>query len=502
MRWRRAGGYPRGVRRSWIPNAAPALWVAPGVAIAVVVAATLPPLIGVAVVGAGCAAAAFALLDGWQRIYAATLLLLVMASSSNETLAQAAYYPRFAAAGLLAAWTWIAARGQAQALAARPPVTQWLVRGLWLAAGLTTASVLWSVDRPETAAQAIALVSLVSIVHGLLTRRWHDPDAIARDLRVGFWMMTGTFVASLAAFALGVSGAASYFGRMQGVYNNPNLLAFLCTLTIAIGWGLFRHYRNPAYLAGVLVAFAAVLLSESRTSLIALVAGAAWLIARTEAVVVVRSALLIGIATLSYGVGAALGFLPRPEVNAGTLERFTSGQGGDLLNARGVSWSEALEVWSQAPVGGVGYGAAPTVFSTLIGSGNLDFSTPSVHNSYLQWFMEVGLLGLVPLAVLLAVALVTAVRAPISPLTSGLVWAVVAGLTIQIAESAMFGTGQPYPYLFWPAVAGAGLASATMSETTSPRRTLTATATTETAGTSGNTTIAAAAGSRTTAAAP
>ncbi|MEU1399475.1 hypothetical protein ABZ403_25855, partial [Micromonospora zamorensis] len=38
---------------------------------------------------------------------------------------------------------------------------------------------------------------------------------------------------------------------------------------------------------------------------------------------------------------------------------------------------------------------------------------------------------------------------------AGLVWLVVTGLLIQVTESAMFGTGQTYPYVFWTVVAAA-----------------------------------------------
>ena len=66
-----------------------------------------------------------------------------------------------------------------------------------------------------------------------------------------------------------------------------------------------------------------------------------------------------------------------------------------------------------------------------------------------------SLVGLIPLIMMmLACASAVLIRGA-TGLATGLVPAVVAGLLIQMTESAMFGTGQAYPFIFWPAVAAA-----------------------------------------------
>jgi O-antigen ligase len=77
-----------------------------------------------------------------------------------------------------------------------------------------------------------------------------------------------------------------------------------------------------------------------------------------------------------------------------------------------------------------------------------------VHNSYLQLLLELGLAAVAPLALLLLAVGRVALRAPVRRADSGLVWLVVTGLLIQVTESAIFGTGQTYPYVFWFVVAG------------------------------------------------
>lgn len=76
----------------------------------------------------------------------------------------------------------------------------------------------------------------------------------------------------------------------------------------------------------------------------------------------------------------------------------------------------------------------------------------SVHNSYLQVIYELGWLGVIPVAlVAMSLIRVSFMRSD-SGIAAGLIAMVLSGTVIQFTESAIFGVGQPYPYVFWFAV--------------------------------------------------
>lgn len=439
-----------------------ALWVvgvAAGVIAAAGIATQAPLLAGVVLVAAVVVVAVWRL-DGWQRIFGLLLALLIMAASHYDVLASLAFYTRYMAAALLVAWTWTHDRDKAVPLTATPQPAQLLIKGLWWVCVIAAISVTWSVDRSSTALQTVALTMLTALIHGLVVRRWRDSPRIPRDMAVAFWALTVSAAASLVGGALSLPGFYGYFGdRLHGVYDNPNTMAAVCMLATALAWALYGHSRRIIYLAAGAVPLLAMLASESRTAILALAVGITLVALRRGLAAIVKAVYVAALAALVYATGVSFGLLPSVNItDAGFVERFTTTTAGGALNSRDIGWNVALRELSNAPFTGVGYGASGSLYEALMQNALFTFPSSSVHNSYLQWALETGLAGAIPFIVIVGVCLVLTFRAPLGQHRDGLAALVAAALVLQFAESPIFGTGQPYPWMFWPAVAALALA--------------------------------------------
>jgi len=170
-----------------------------------------------------------------------------------------------------------------------------------------------------------------------------------------------------------------------------------------------------------------------------------WTILRSGAKALLKTCLLtflIGVLVLVTGINPL----------GSSLSRFGKLEGGDVLNARGDIWEAASRHILQQPIG-YGWKASSTFFESMQDLADVGLKT--VHNSYLQFILELGVIGLIPLAYLVWSLLALAWRGNAHGIGAGLVGVVTAGIIVQLTESAMFGTGQGYPYIVWFAVAGA-----------------------------------------------
>lgn len=390
-------------------------------------------------------------LDGWQRLLALLMVLLICASSHVPVLRSLSFYPRYVAVAALVAWAYFAADRSGGRL---DRWTRLLVAALWGAAGLAVLSSVWSAFRLHTLQQGLALTLLAALVHVLVTRRWSDRTMVARDLGVVYVMLSLSLVASLGyGLAGGAAAEVAHSHRFQGIYANPNTLGMIAALTIPLGWALHRRSRPHLLLLGVGPALVALVLSESRTALVAVLLGAAWLVARQG---VRRMARLAAVGAVTLAGAYAFNVLPLVTGWSWVREpaaRFTDQADVDFTSNRIPTWQAAIELWQTRPALGFGYASGFQLFDRVRQEGMFDIGVNLVHNSQLQWLLELGVAGLAPLLLLILVTLRALLRATLDQVNQGLVWLVATGLLIQVTESAMFGTGQPYPYVFWLAVA-------------------------------------------------
>lgn len=214
-------------------------------------------------------------------------------------------------------------------------------------------------------------------------------------------------VSDIAFVANGVA-----VGRIEGSFGHPNQLAgFLAVLLpIAVALALSKRLR-PSFRAlaafAAAVAVPAMLFTYTRGAIIGLGGGSLlWLaIVRPRRLALVVVVLLAGYVALGPSVLAA---------------RFKEVNSGDV-SLRSDLWGAALDIYSEAPLLGVGianFGPAyenlavnvstPTQLRLLHGDQVL--VPPHANDLYLTWLAEGGILGLVCLLALGTLAVQTALR--------------------------------------------------------------------------------------------
>ncbi|MBE1878383.1 O-antigen ligase family protein [Myceligenerans pegani] len=184
--------------------------------------------------------------------------------------------------------------------------------------------------------------------------------------------------------------------RATGTFANPNLLAaFLLLLvplgTLAVTMIADRHLRIYA-VATTVLAYAALLVTFSRAAYVAALAGMlvlAWRWARTR---------------LSPGALRIAGWAAAAVLVLALGAIAVMSRAGKSLGVRNEAWAEALRISADHPLG-VGIGRAGDVVNARI-DGSVEFV--HVHNLWLNWLVETGLLGFSAMVVITLGALLTA----------------------------------------------------------------------------------------------
>jgi len=375
----------------------------------------------------------------WRASYVLVIVSTLGAISSVPVWADFATYGRVGTVALLLAASYITTSRQRPAKLSR--LEKWVLGLLGLLAFMAAVSIVWSAARFDTAVQAALMVAFVLILHRLVTRRWVGRSVVVKDLRAAIIVLSMMMAIGIAAFYAGAL-PATFSGRFQGLFNNPNVAALIAVITLFIAWGLFLERRTLGRFLILLPPLLTIALTQSRTAFLAVVVGAAWIALRSGVRVFVATAALGGAAAW---LGSPL-WLP-------VVSRFGVEASGDVYAGRTLGWQTALTLLQERPIG-YGWGATQAVFASAYESGQSTFRPQSIHNSYLQVAFELNWLGFALMALLLVGVIGTLLKRKPWGIEVGLSGSVVAGLGMHFSESAMFGTGQPYPWLFWFAVAG------------------------------------------------
>ena len=177
---------------------------------------------------------------------------------------------------------------------------------------------------------------------------------------------------------------------------NPNRLALLCTLALVFIWehGManpLRRFRGLS-IASIALLVLTVFLSASRGGVVGLAFASALLFVRrrhgARGFVYGAVAMLVG--------GMLIGQLVPPEAferltNIPGISEDTYGEGGGSIERRTYTYGIALDMWSTAPLLGVGLGN----WSFVRFSVDPLRSAASAHNSYLKALAEGGIVTLV-----------------------------------------------------------------------------------------------------------
>ncbi len=346
---------------------------------------------------------------------------------------------------LLCYVTWTQAGARRRALADLPIAARRLVGASYILAAFASISVLWSDAPMEPIQGAVAYAMVVVLLHGLLIGRWSDIDVMYGDLAALLRPFVIVLLLGLFGPTLGVVTVSEHGrGGSSGLFDNPNGTAMVSLLVGLLCLGLWSRTRVKWHLAGAFISATALLLSQTRTALGALLVAVLWVMLRRRgrSLALASVAAFAGVLIVSVGPGLLAG-LPGPFREA--MDRFNN---GDKFNGRTEYWSVAVDLWEKQPWVGHGFGSAPGELKQL---GMIE----AVHSTYFQMLLELGLLGIGPFLVLLVALLSCVMRGRVDGGHWSLVACVIAGLVIAVTESALVGFGQSFCWLFWLTAAAA-----------------------------------------------
>lgn len=378
-------------------------------------------------------------LTSWEALFAGYYGLLI-ASTSDLTLPGPLSQLRFLLGLPLLIWT-VASYPRSIPLRGRPAMGAALLIALPLTAA---ASTIWSPTPATTLMQSAALGISVVLPLLMVSRRWpvigHHRDLGLVGLYLGGFVVAGTPLAILEV-ARG--------DRASGLFHNPNGLGQAAALSIllTLAWPTSRApvVSQFARAGSLMLQVALLVMSGSRTSLLAALVGSVFLRLRlgsTSRSLRLGRALVMCVPLLFALrlVGVDLAGPIRSVI--GRLEEAST----DDFSGRNIAWEFALDSWRDRPVLGHGYRSAGAVYSEWSGrSSNGPPEIDAVHNGYLQLLVELGLVGLTifALAMYFVLGNTTLTRRHVSVVCAQAV--VVTGLVMQIGESSVVGAGTYVP---------------------------------------------------------
>lgn len=268
------------------------------------------------------------------------------------------------------------------------------------------ASTTWSHDPKSTILKAVAfLIQWVTLL--VLVRRYDTYRAAIIGLTNAVHLVLLSIVTSVILAPTQALGGAP-LGRLSGVYPaiHPNMLGLLTVI------GLLSLVTNvaPPWI-------------EHRVGLRA-VLGILYIVellgARTRAALVI-GALVIGLALFRLALRhkrAGLGFLTlvtfglilfvaRADQVFLFLQRGQDANQISTLSGRTSIWQAGLDLWQQQPIQGFGYYVGHRVELVPLFQGS---NQSNLDNMWVEVLVDLGYLGLIPLALLLILGTIRAVR--------------------------------------------------------------------------------------------
>ena len=232
----------------------------------------------------------------------------------------------------------------------------------------------------EAALKTIGIFSVVNLVLNLI-------NIVSSDLYMR--------IASLFLKTQAFNDMCYYFSRfkyMSGLSDHFSRNAFFCVAGGSVFFALFysKPHKRILFFLGTIVEMGMIMVIGKRGHF--LFATAALLI--TYVLMAPKiSKKIMNFARISIGSLIILGFLiefvPKSSF---VFERFLSQQmRGDISAGRFYLWSLALDAFRKKPVLGWGYG----YFNSTFWNDSLSIYYPGVHNDYLQWLCEQGIVGFV-----------------------------------------------------------------------------------------------------------
>lgn len=296
-------------------------------------------------------------------------------------------------------------------------------RGEWLAIAyisVAVASTLWSVAPSATVLKAGVQAAVFGLVI-VLARIW---DSVEKACGAVVTVAQGLVGASLAGAVVAPRSAFDHYYYWGGPFRLRGLLpeihpvplgwlALLALMGALSGLGTWRWQRRlPSRLLLACASLAALLLAQTRAAWAgAMIAAAAYAAMRN------RKRLLLVLAGVLASSALVLSWMPTVWDRLKWI--LTRGQGFDnlvSLGDRADLWKQALESWMRRPLHGYGYyaghryGPYAEAFGGVRGDSGSTVEHAYIDGAYIETLVDLGILGVVPLALLALLAVRSGVR--------------------------------------------------------------------------------------------
>lgn len=283
----------------------------------------------------------------------------------------------------------------------KPSPSHWVLGVLVAWSGL---SYFWSVAPELTAVRVGSYVQLLLMIWLI----WEFASNERRQLDLVQAYVLGSYVSACSIIYSFLTGTGDNLGIAEGRYTasgfNENEIGVILALSLVMsGYLLAKNARlQPVWLLHLPICVLAICLTGSRGSFLAMLTALLMLpfglasLSRTQ-----KRFALSGLGLIAL---AAVGFVPQPTwQRIGTIGSEVS---EGTLTKRTYIWDAGLAVYREHPIVGVGAGAfGASVYSKL--------DIPYVaHNSYLSVLVELGIVGAVLFAMLLASLFWSAAQLP------------------------------------------------------------------------------------------
>ncbi|MET0183266.1 MAG: O-antigen ligase family protein [Caulobacterales bacterium] len=253
--------------------------------------------------------------------------------------------------------------------------------------GLALISTMWSIDPGASFRRATWLMLTMSFGFYLAGRyRWRDLLEIAATSWI--FLIVGSAVIAIAAPAIGVM-AVEHPGAWSGLWTHKNTLGGFMALGVAIGCAAFLATQKKIWLGVAFASFLLVLMSTSKTALLASFLQIAVMmfsmIARRGPM---HALIVMTLAAAGAIIGATL-MLTAPELIVTAIGR-------DLtFTGRTDIWGAVEHALEARPWFGYGYsvfwlddaGPAYAVRTAV------NWEVPSAHNGWLELALSIGWIG-------------------------------------------------------------------------------------------------------------
>lgn len=306
----------------------------------------------------------------------------------------------------------------------RPPNLAIALAAAWVL--WSAATYFWSLDPPATARRALTLFELWVML-------WLVWD-LCRGPRRQTHLLQAYVLGAVAASALGVlrywQGRQTYYRRYTAPGFDPNDFGLI--LALAIPMALYLSLRGGRWTrwssrAAILAVIPGLLLTASRTALVAALVGFAFALWTWRAADRwQRAASLLLLALLLAGV-----FQFAPEHSRDRLATLPTELTQGTLHNRTRIWKTGLKALKSHPLAGVGSGAYPEAVRPWLGVPVRAGHQYVAHNTFLSVLVETGLAGFGLYALLFATLMVFVF---VMPSAERALWAVLlAGWAVGVS---------------------------------------------------------------------